>query len=384
MGYSRATSRKFVTIDEAAQRCGASHDTIRRRIKNGTLKGCHQEGGTSNGRWLIPLINFVDTEPDTPSTQPASSPHPQLCPPDPCMHCNLADERARSAEAALSRAEATVEVAALRHCRTATDHRRLVVRPHRRSEKRMTSHARRRRSNTRPDVPQDAIKFCWWWWDRTYVKDITSSAQMNRRTEALIKNHIEPWLKELDIGSWHNLHALDVDDLAFKLAGMTSQAANPVPTRLGNADFYTVRGAATLGHCSTSKLKRLSAAGGFPNRKLVLLEGESKERYLIPAADLIANGWDLRHGTPVPDQRTAAAISESSANEILQLLRRICDDAVRTGVLDRNPAHGVQAKTPLESSTRRINRLNRERILESPASNSQATQGTSWGQAFDR
>jgi hypothetical protein len=110
MGYPRATTRKFVTIDEAAQRCGSSHDTIRRRIKDGTLKGCHQEGGTSNGRWLIPLTNFADTEPDTPSTQPASSPHPQPCPPDPCEHCNLADERARSAEAALSRAEATVDL----------------------------------------------------------------------------------------------------------------------------------------------------------------------------------------------------------------------------------------------------------------------------------
>lgn len=54
------SAEQWVTQREAAELCGCSYDTIRRRRKSGDFGECRQESpGEHSSEWLIPLAGLV-------------------------------------------------------------------------------------------------------------------------------------------------------------------------------------------------------------------------------------------------------------------------------------------------------------------------------------
>lgn len=51
---SRHGSKRLVTVKNAAELTGKSQDTIRRRIRDGSLPGAFRDGHDQNAPWLIP------------------------------------------------------------------------------------------------------------------------------------------------------------------------------------------------------------------------------------------------------------------------------------------------------------------------------------------
>lgn len=50
---------KFYTLQDAADLCGKSHDTIKRRRNAGAFPNARQRPGDRNGTWEIPLQDLV-------------------------------------------------------------------------------------------------------------------------------------------------------------------------------------------------------------------------------------------------------------------------------------------------------------------------------------
>jgi hypothetical protein len=50
---------EFLTLAEAAERCGTSSDTVRRRLHAGLIPGAEREGPEDNAPWRIPVAGLV-------------------------------------------------------------------------------------------------------------------------------------------------------------------------------------------------------------------------------------------------------------------------------------------------------------------------------------
>ncbi|MGY2084858.1 helix-turn-helix domain-containing protein [Blastococcus sp. SYSU DS0539] len=79
----------WFTLKEAAEACGVSRDTVKRRLADGQFPGAVKDDGES-GAWRIPLVDLVQAglEPVVPGpSTPASLAVPHTASPEECRVC---------------------------------------------------------------------------------------------------------------------------------------------------------------------------------------------------------------------------------------------------------------------------------------------------------